>query len=187
MHKVIRHRRKSARTNYRKRIASLKGGMDRVVVRKSNKAISMQVVEYSISGDKVVASANSRELKAIGWEPRCNTPTAYLTGMLLAKKVGARKDRIPDFVLDIGLYRPVKGSVIFAAAKGFKDSDAGLNLHANIEFDSGRLSGKHISDYAGSLKEEKYKERFSSYAKSGFDAKDITKKFESVKKELASK
>lgn len=185
--RAIRHRRRSAKTNYRKRIASLKGGMDRVVVRKSNKAISMQVVEYSTTGDKVIASASSRELKAMGWEPKCNIPTAYLTGMLLAGKVAKGKDKKSDFVLDIGLYRPVKGSVIFAAAKGFKDSGANLNLHANIEFDEARLSGKHISEYAGSLSDEKYKEHFSSYAKSGFEAKRITDKFESVKKELANK
>ena len=182
MFRKIRNRRRTAKTNYKKRVASLKGGMDRVVVRKSNKAISMQVVAYEEAGDKVVASANSRELKGMGWEPRCNIPTAYLTGMLLAKKVSAKKD---EFVLDIGLYRPVAGSVIFAAAKGFKDN--GANLHSGIEFDEARITGAHIAKYASAAKEEDYKARFSSYIKSGFDVKGMTQKFEAVKKELANK
>lgn len=180
MYRRIRHRRRSATTNYKKRIAALKGGMERVVVRKSNKGISMQIVEYDINGDKVVASANSKELKSKGWEPRCNIPTAYLTGMLLAQKA---KDKKADFILDIGLYRPVKSSVIFAAAKGFQD--AGANLHATIEFDAARLSGAHIATYAKSIDQKDYETRFSSYVKSGFDAKEISKKFETVKSQLA--
>ncbi len=182
MYRMIRHRRRDSTTNYKKRIAMLKGALKRVVVRKSNRAITMQIVEYERDGDKIVTSVNSSELKAIGWEPRCNIPTAYLTGMLLAKKV---KDRSSDFILDIGLYRPVKGSVIFAAARGFKDS--GLNLHGSIEFDDARLSGAHMAKYASVISEDDYKSRFSSYAKSGFDLKGVDKKFESIKKELTNK
>lgn len=179
MYRMIRHRRIGSKTNYRKRIALLKGGMLRVVVRRSNKSITMQVIEYDGKGDKIVAYANSRELKGKGWEPRCNIPTAYLTGMLLASKL---KDKASDFVLDLGLYRPVKGSVIFAAAKGFKDN--GANLHEKIEFDSARLSGKHISGYANSADE---KSKFTGYAKSGFDVKNMEKQFETVKNGLLSK
>lgn len=180
MYRMIRHRRRTARTNYKKRIASLKGNMKRVVVRKSNKAITMQIVEYEKDGDKILAGVNSSELRSMGWEPRCNIPTAYLTGMLLAKKINDKKS---DFVLDIGLYRPVKGSVIFAAAKGFQDS--GTKLHGNIEFNEARLNGSHIADYASKIGEN-YKVRFSSYVKSGFDAKGINQKFESVKKQIMS-
>ncbi len=182
-YRMIRHRRRTATTNYKKRTASLKGGMKRVVVRKSNKAITMEVIEYEKDGDKVILNVNSRELKKMGWEPRCNIPTAYLTGMLLAKKATANKSE--EFVLDIGLYRPVKGSVIFAAAKGFKDN--GANLLGSIEFDAARLSGAHIAKYAGSIDEANYKLRFSSYAKAGFDARSIDKKFETVRKELMNK
>lgn len=182
MYRMIRHRRRTSTTNYKKRIALLKGALKRVVVRKSNRAITMQIVEYEKDGDRIVTSVNSCELKSVGWEPRCNIPTAYLTGMLLAKKI---KDKGSDFILDIGLYRPVKGSVIFAAARGFKDG--GANLHGSIEFDDARLSGAHIAKYASAIDEQTYKSRFSSYVKSGFDLKNVNKKFESVKKELTSK
>jgi len=182
MYRRIRHRRKSATTNYKKRVATLKGGADRLVVRKSNKAVTLQIIRYEEKGDIVECTANSGELKKMGWQPRCNIPTAYLTGLLLATKL---KDRKRDFVLDIGLYRPVKGSVVFAAAKGFKDS--GANLHSGIEFDEARLSGTHISSYAKAIDENEYKSRFSSYIKEGFDVKSLESRFESVKKELMKK
>ena len=170
-------------TNYKKRIAMLKGGLARVVVRKSNRAINVQIAEYDSTGDKVVTSANSRELKAFGWEPRSNIPTAYLTGLLLAKKAKDMKGK--ELILDIGLYRPMKGSVIFAAAKG--SVDGGLSILSNIEFDAKRLSGAHISDYT--TKKEalaKSGSQFSAYAKAGFDASKIVERFEEVKKKILS-
>lgn len=182
MYRMIRRRKRSATTNYRKRIAGLKSGMKRVVIRKSNRAITMQVVQYDINGDKILASVNSKELRTMGWEPRSNIPTAYLTGMLLASKL---KDKTADYILDIGLYRPVSGSVIFAAAKGFKDN--GANLHSGIEFDEKRASGEHIADYAKKAQEQTYKTQFSAYIKSGFDAKNIKQTFETVKKQMTSK
>lgn len=182
MHRMIRSRKRTATTNYKKRIAALKSGLNRVVVRKSNRTITMQVIKYEIDGDRVLASVTSRELKTMGWEPRSNIPTAYLTGMLLANKL---KDKKSEYILDIGLYRPVAGSVIFAAAKGFKDN--GANLKSGIEFDEKRLSGEHIQSYATNAEEQTYKTQFSAYIKSGFDAKGIKQKFETVKKGIMNK
>ena len=145
MYKFKRARRKSALTDYRKRIALLKGRLPRVVVRRSNRGIVMQVVEFMPDGDKVVASVSSSALRAFGWEPRCNIPTAYLTGALLSKRV---KNKNEKYVLDIGLYRPIRNSVIFAAAKGA--IDAGMGIISSIEFDESRLEGKHIEAYASS-------------------------------------
>ena len=179
---MIRNRKRTSLTNYKKRIAQLKSNSKRLVVRKSNRAIAMQVIEYERNGDKILASVNSRELKALGWEPRCNIPTAYLTGMLLASKL---KDKAEEYILDIGLYRPVKSSVIFAAAKGFKDN--GANLNSNIEFDEKRLSGEHIAKYAADAKDEVYKAQFSDYIKNNFDAKEIIVKFDALKKQIMSK
>ena len=168
MYRMIRRRKRTSATNYKKRKLRLRAASTASVVRKSNRGITMQIVEYGREGDRIVASANSRELKGMGWEPRCNIPTAYLTGMLLASKL---KDKKTEFVLDLGLYRPVKGSVIFAAAKGFKDR--GANLRGSIEFDEARLSGSHIANYAAKADEQTYKTRFSSYIKAGFEAKSI--------------
>ena len=182
-YKRIRVRRRKALTNYKSRVELLKSGLARVVIRKSNRGMSMQIVAYEVAGDKVIRSANSKELKALGWEPRGNIPTAYLTGILLAKKAKDLKGQ--KMVLDIGLYRPMKGSVIFAAAKG--SVDGGLSILSNIEFDAKRLSGAHISDYT--TKKEalaKSGSQFSAYAKAGFDASKIVERFEEVKKKILS-
>jgi large subunit ribosomal protein L18 len=169
MYRMIRRRRRTAETNYPKRIRELKGGSARLVVRKSNRGISLQVIAYEENGDKVKASATSRELKeAAGWEPRCNIPTAYLTGMLLAKRWKG------EATLDIGLYKPVKGSVAFAAAKGAQDG--GVKLGANIEIDPERLAGGHIGKYSSAEPA-----RFGAYSKAGFDPAKIKEKFEEAR------
>lgn len=172
---MIRKRRRSAETDYTKRVKQLKGGMPRLVVRRSNRAIIMQIIEYSENGDKILASVTSRELRKLGWEPRSNLPTAYLTGLLLAKKWSKS-----DVALDIGLYKPVKGSIIFAAAKGAQDG--GVKVRGEIEIDEARLSGAHIENYA-----KEHKEKFSDYAKANFDAASMKSRFEAMKSSIMAK
>lgn len=186
MHVRVKRRRKESLTNYKKRVALLKSGLLRLVVRRSNRGIMAQITEYELKGDRVLASARSKELKAFGWEPRSNIPTAYLTGLLLAKKVREKEGNLANsgFILDIGLYRPIKGSTIFAAAKGFKDS--GMGMHGNIEIDEERLSGKHISAYANESGDDVQK-RFAGYIKAKFDVKKLDEKFAEVKKQLSGK
>ncbi len=180
MYRHIRARRRNARTNYKRRISLLKGGLTRIVVRKSNRGVIVQAVEYTPAGDSVIASAQSRELNKMGWPARANVPTAYLTGLLLAKKgKGAVKG---EAVLDIGLYKPVKSSVVFAGAKGA--ADGGIKLINSIEIDEKRLSGSHIADYASSGKAAA--PQFSKYAKEKVDVANIGALFESVKKRILS-
>jgi large subunit ribosomal protein L18 len=165
---MVRRRRRTAETDYLKRVKELKGGVPRLVVRKSNRGIVAQVIVYEENGDRITASVNSRELREMGWEPRCNIPTAYLTGLLLAKKWKGVA------TLDIGLYKPVKSSVVFAAAKGAQDG--GLKLGANIEFDQNRLAGAHIESYS-----KVNPARFGAYSKAGFDPSRMKEKFEEAK------
>ncbi len=134
-------------------------------------------MKYSVDGDMTVSTARSEELSKLGWMPRRNTPTAYLTGMALAKKL---KGKTEDYVLDIGVHNPAKASVLFAAALGAADN--GLKLLNNIEFDRERLSGKHIADYLSKAKEGT---QFSTYRKGGMDAAKIVKLFEETKKKLS--
>lgn len=178
MYSKINRRRASALTNYDKRLALLKSGLTRLVVRKTNRSIIAQLVGYKKDGDYIIASANSSELKKFEWMPHSNIPTAYLTGALLAKK--AKDKNVGEAVLDIGVYKPVKYNVIFAAAKGCKDN--GLKLKENIEFDEDRLNGKHISEYAKKDKENKV--QFSGYAKAKFDVSKLDEIFDSVKKKI---
>lgn len=116
-------RRREGKTNYTKRLALIKSGKPRMVVRKSNKSMLVQFIEYNPVGDKILFSANSTMLaKKFGWPSKRNSWTAYLTGLYAG--IGAKKKGVNGFVLDIGMYCPSKGSVVFAALKGA--IDAGL-------------------------------------------------------------
>jgi large subunit ribosomal protein L18 len=178
--RAIRNRRRSSVTDYKRRIALLKSRLPRVVIRKSNRSIKMQITEYTDKGDRVLASADSKELLKMEWQPRANIPTAYLTGLLLAKKAKGMGANENGMVLDTGLYKPIKSSVVFAAAKGA--IDGGLKIANSIEFDQKRLSGQHIADYA----KEAGDEGFAAYRKEKFEVQRMAEIFESVKKKMLS-
>jgi large subunit ribosomal protein L18 len=138
-------RQREGRTDYRRRLKLLKSRKIRIVVRKSLKNTKVQFVEYNFGGDKVLASVNSNELiKNYNWKYSVSTtPAAYLTGLLAGKK--AKEHGIDEGVLDIGRYRPTKGSKLFAALKGVLD--AGIACpHDDSKIPSeDRLMGKHLN------------------------------------------
>ncbi len=173
---IIRKRRRLQNlTDYKKRVALVKGDMPRIVVRRSNKQIIMQIVEYHSDGDIVIAMVTSNELKKFGWSPRSNTPTAYLTGMLLTKKSEKLNGR--ECILDIGLYKPAESAVLFAAAKGAMDN--GIKLRANIKFDESRIKGTHIKNYYSQSKDN-----FAGYDKEKFNVEKIEELFEKAKEQI---
>ena len=172
-------------TNYRKRLKLIVSGRHRLVVRKSLKYITAQIVEYSPDGDKIVASAHSKELKKHGWlYSGGNVCASYLTGLLLGKKIS--KIKINDAILDIGLNPSVKGSRIYALLKGVIDSGVKLSAPQEIFPSQERISGKHIADYAEKLKgnDAAYKKQFSKYIKNNLEPMDIPKNLEAVKKRI---
>ncbi|MFH0927440.1 MAG: 50S ribosomal protein L18 [Candidatus Micrarchaeota archaeon] len=179
-------RRRENRTNYQKRLAMIKSGSVRLVVRASNKAILVQFVSFESKGDKTLASASSTELEASGWLPQANTPSAYLTGVLAAKKAAAKG--IKKAHLDIGMATASKGRVLFAAALGAKDAGLDINVDKSL-VDEGRINGTHIGEYAKKLEAEdkaKYEKLFARYAKKKIDAKDLPAVFEKARKALMS-
>ncbi len=150
VYRVKMRRRREGKTNYRKRLALLKSGKPRAVVRKTLRYIIVQLAEYHEDGDKILLGVTSRKLKDYGWSGSFkNTPAAYLTGYLAGKL--ALKKGIKEAILDIGLQRPVKGSRVFAALKGMLD--AGLEIpHGDGIFPSEeRIKGLHISEDLGKL------------------------------------
>ncbi|HEX55286.1 MAG: 50S ribosomal protein L18 [Candidatus Altiarchaeales archaeon] len=139
-------RRREGKTNYKKRLNLLKSNRPRLVVRKSNRYINVQIINYNPDGDVVVASANSKELDKFGWEfYKCNTPSAYLTGLICGYRGISRG--VNNAILDIGLYRSVKSSRLYAALKGAVD--AGLNIPFDKDMlpSEERISGRHIAEY----------------------------------------
>jgi len=142
--KRIKYRRKrEGKTDYSKRLRMLVSPLPRLVIRKSLKNIIAQIVAYDPKGDKVLASADSVQLKKLGWKlSRNNTPASYLVGLMIGKR--AVKAGIKQAITDIGLETSVKGSKIYAVVKGA--SDAGLKVPHSAEIipTEDRIMGKHI-------------------------------------------
>ncbi|RLG77985.1 MAG: 50S ribosomal protein L18 [Thermoprotei archaeon] len=186
-YKVPRKRRREGKTNYYKRYRMIKSGKRiRAVVRKTNKYIIVQIIEFAPQGDITHVGVNSKILFKLGWkgDPN-NTPAAYLTGLiagLRAKKLG-----ITYAIPDIGLHRPVKGSRVFAAIKGLRD--AGVKVPASEEVlpSEDRIRGEHIAKYASMLYEKDpalFNSRFSNVLARGLDPRDLPKHFEEVKRKI---
>ncbi len=177
-------RRRKKITNYKKRLALVKSGLPRMVIRTSNKAIEVQFIKYEEKGDKIIASVNSNALKKHGWNSKRNSPTAYLTSFSCALK--AKEKGVKEFVLDIGMTTPSKGAISFIGAQGAIDAGLVTILGEGKIIDE-RTKGIHIEEYAKKLKEKdenKYKQIFSSYLKIGMKPEEISKTFEQVKEKL---
>ncbi len=152
-YRVKFRRRREGKTDYRKRLALLKSGKIRAVVRKTGGRIIVQFVEYRPEGDRVIASATSTELRNYGWElPHRNTPGAYLTGYLAALR--ARKAGVEEAVLDIGRHVPVRGGRIFSALKGIVDGGVDVPHSEEIFPSEERIKGTHISENHPALFDE---------------------------------
>ncbi|MGV8085544.1 MAG: 50S ribosomal protein L18 [Candidatus Bilamarchaeum sp.] len=128
--KVSFRRRREGKTNFVKRLALIKSGLPRMVVRKSNAGILAQFIQFDEKGDKTLLTVNGSHLsKKYQWPSKRNAWTAYLVG-LMAGKMAAKKG-ISEFVLDLGMQTPSKGAVLFAALKGAVD--AGLKADYDKE------------------------------------------------------
>lgn len=174
-------RRREGVTNYKKRLALVKSGLERVVVRKTNKRILGQIIRYSEKGDTVVASADSNELaKKYNWPSRRNRPTAYLTGLLLAKKANSKE----ELVLDIGITTPVKNSIPFVFAKGC--IDGGMKLRGKFEIKEELYNATQIAKYAEQLagKAAELKRQFGGYMESKVSVDSLPKIFNEVKAKI---
>ena len=128
--KIAFRRRREYKTDYKARVALLKSGLPRLVVRKTNKYIIAQIVESKEARDFTRVYVNSKELSKMGFSGSLKSITAaYLTGFLLAQKCRAKK--INKAIADLGLYRLTKGSRLYAVIKGAIDN--GLDIPCNPE------------------------------------------------------
>ena len=132
--KLDKEKKLERKTNYNKRLILLKGNSLRLVVRKTNKQIIMQIIESKLAQDKILYSVNSKELLKHGWPKDKegslkSLAASYLTGLLLGKKAKELKQKI---ILDTGLIPSTKGSRIYAAVKGFADSGIEISFNEKI-------------------------------------------------------
>ncbi len=157
MKKIPKRRRIEAKTDYRARLALLKSGKPRLIIRKTNRYIIAQIVESSIAQDKVIIHGTSKDLLAKGWPQELrgslkSLPAAYILGLMIGRRASSK---VKEAVLDIGMHRNVKNSRIYAVLKGVLD--AGLSVpHSkdslpSIEFIS---SNRKLSNLIDKLKDK---------------------------------
>ncbi|MBI4150594.1 50S ribosomal protein L18 [Candidatus Woesearchaeota archaeon] len=180
-------RKREELTDYRKRLNLLRSHTPRMVVRKSLKHLSLQLIDYAPEGDKVLVSAHTRELAKHGWKAGTdNLSAAYLCGILLAKKAKAKK--IAKAIADLGMYPSVKGNKLYATIKGA--IDGGLQIPFDVAFapDMKRLRGEHIAAWAGHVKKDakKHPHQFTLYTKHGLQPEQLPQHVDDIKKKLMS-
>lgn len=142
-YRVPFRRRREGRTNFRRRLALLKSGEARLVVRRSLRDVTVQFVEYGEQGDVVRVQASARELKEQGWPGYTeNTPAAYLAGLLAGKR--AKEAGLESAVLDLGRQVPTAGGNIFAAVAGVVDAGVAVPHGEGVLPDGTRLRGDHL-------------------------------------------
>lgn len=148
-YKVPFRRRREGVTNYHQRYRLILSKKPRLVVRKSNGNMILQLVVAEMAGDRTLMTVTSKVLRDYGYTLGTgNLPAAYLTGLLFGKKMLALGNS--EAVADIGLHASTKGGRIYAAIKGVVD--AGVNVPHSPEIfpDDERIRGEHIKAYRGS-------------------------------------
>jgi len=189
-YRVSMRRRREGKTNYHSRLKLVLSGKLRLVVRASIHSVTVQVVDASLKGDKILVSAHSSQLSPHGWKYNTgNIPSAYLVGYLCGMRSKAKK--ITECVLDTGIM--VHKHRVYAAFKGFLDAGIdiphGEKIFDKLQLDS-RMNGSHIKDYAELIKKTNkkiYEKEFSAYLKNGLDPAKITENFDSVKNSITKK
>jgi large subunit ribosomal protein L18 len=178
-------RKRQGKTDYKTRLKLLTGNTVRIVVRRSLKNLWLQVVEFQPTGDRVLVSVHSRELRKLGWKGALNNlPAAYLCGLLLGKKAKARN--ISAAMFDIGLNISVKGAVWYAALKGVTDAGVHVPHAKEVLPTEHRIRGEHIAAWAKQLKAqpEHYQRIFNQYLKAGLAPEELPAHWEDVKKKV---
>jgi large subunit ribosomal protein L18 len=145
--KIVPYKRKrKGKTDYLARKNMLKSQINRLVIRKTNRYIIAQVVESRAAQDKIIFSANSRELLNSGWPKEAegslkSIPAAYLTGLLLGKKTSGK---IKKVIIDLGLNKSSKGNRLYSVILGL--SESGIETKCNPEMfpDKERINGANL-------------------------------------------
>lgn len=156
---TVKYRRKrEVVTDYKKRLKLLGCNKDRLVIRRSNNNIVVQVVRYAEKGDLVVAMANAQDLVKLGYQGhKGNRCAAYLIGLICGKR--AKDKGVHLCVLDIGMHRSIAKNSIYSALKGFLESGIEVPHKPEILPDDDMVMGKYIKgrDYPSIVNETKKK------------------------------
>jgi large subunit ribosomal protein L18 len=187
-YRVPYRRRREGKTDYKARKALVLSKIPRFIVRGSLKHMTVQIVEAQTNGDRVIVSANSRELiKTYDWKGSCsNLPSAYLTGFLCGLR--AAKKGLKKAILDIGLFSPTKGSRVFAALKGAMDAGVEIPCEKEKLPDESRVSGQHVAEYAKQLsaaEQKTHQQQFSKCIRENLQTEQLPTHFSEIKEKIA--
>ncbi len=157
-----------------------------LAVRISTKNVSAQFLKPAVKGDLVVASANSHDLKKLGWKGSSKSiPACYLLGLWAGKE--AKKKGVERAYLYNGPVPFVRGTRIPAFVKGVVDAGVDVPLSEDVVPSEGVLKGETIAKYANELSSqnrELYEKRFSGLLKSGFKPESYAEDYTRVKKAI---
>ena len=141
-------RRRQGKTDYRRRLKLIKSEMPRASVRITNTKIKVQIIEFSMKGDLILASATSKQLNGYGWsESSKSIPASYLAGYLAGKR--SVKNGVKKAVLDVGRADTTPGGRIFASLKGLVDGGMEIPHSESVYPVEERIKGSHISEKIG--------------------------------------
>lgn len=141
-----KRRRRECKTDYKLRKGLLTSGIPRIVVRRTNRYYIVQAVESSEAQDKIITGVTSKDLLKNGWDAKKagslkSIPAGYLTGLMLAKKLGKGK-----YIVDLGMARTLSGSRVFSVVKGLIDGGLDINANEKVFPSEERLNGEHLSE-----------------------------------------
>ena len=132
--KTLKRRKLEGKTDYKARLNLLKSEIPRLVVRKSNRFITAQIVSSETAQDKVLFGVNSKMLLSKGWPKELegslkNRSAAYLTGLMLGKMA---KGKVEEVIPDFGMNRNVHKSRIYAVLKGVLDAGVKVRVSEDV-------------------------------------------------------
>ncbi|MCK5624643.1 50S ribosomal protein L18 [Candidatus Pacearchaeota archaeon] len=147
--KVVKRRRKEAKTDYAKRIKLLKSNSPRLVFRKTNKYLIAQYVISKEAKDEIKLGGNSKELLKFGWPNEFkgslkSISAAYLFGSLMSKKIKDNKLEKP--IIDFGMIKMIHKTKTYAFLKGLKDNGLDISCDDKVCPDENRLKGEHMKN-----------------------------------------
>ena len=175
-------RRRLGLTNYKKRLALVKGNMDRVVVRKTNRRIIGQMVSYEEKGDKIIGCADSNELvKALRMAEQDQQAHCVPNWAAPCQEGEGQEARS---VLDIGIARPGEELDTFRIREGMHRRRP--EAQGQLEIDMKMLDAAKIAKYAETLKGDKaaFKKQFGGYSEKGVQPETLPKLFNEVKAKI---
>ena len=166
-------RRYKGKTDYRARLALIKSGLPRIVLRFTSKRAIAELVKYDPNGDKVIAYATTNDIVKLGWKySKKNMPACYLLGYMIGKL--SLKAKVKEAVLDLGLRN--SSSRVGAFIKGLIDAGLSIPHSDDIIPDDKKIKGEHIINAAKNIK---IKNQFSK-----IKPDNMEKDFEEIKNKI---